>query len=112
MNIRHYQDVPAEPFDDPEASGVKRRVVISEADGAPNFIMRVFEVEPGGYTPHHRHSFEHEVFIKEGSGLVVSEGKEFPVRAGDTVLILGEEIHQFKNNGDKPLEFICLVPRT
>ena len=111
MKIRFYKNVKEEPLDSPEASGVKRRVVISEEDGAENFIMRVFEVEPGGYSPYHSHSWEHEVFIKKGSGIIISQGKEFPIKEGDTIFIPGEEDHQFKNTGRGILEFICVVPK-
>ena len=42
------------------ASGCKVRSLVGEGDGAPNFAMRQFEVEPGGHTPRHHHPYEHE----------------------------------------------------
>jgi len=110
MFIRNYQDVNLESVEEEGAKGVKVRWVISEKDGAPNFAMRVFEVEAGGFTPYHTHQWEHEVFIKNGEGIVVSEGKELPFKPGDVIFIPPEEPHQFKNTSDKKLEFLCLVP--
>jgi len=52
------------------------RWVIAEKDGAKNFFMRVFEIEPGGYTPLHHHPWEHEMFVCAGKGCAVQEGKE------------------------------------
>ena len=33
-----------------------------------------------------------------------------PIGEGDTILILGDEVHQLVNEGDDILRFICLVP--
>lgn len=110
MIIGNYQEVNLEPVEEEGARGVKVRWVISEKDGAPNFAMRVFEIEPKGFTPYHQHEWEHEVFVKDGEGIVVSEGKEFPFKPGDVIFIPPDEIHQFKNTSDKKLEFLCLVP--
>lgn len=112
MIIQHYQDVSAEPLEDAEASGVLRRIVIGEPEGAPNFIMRIFTVAPGGHTPHHHHEIEHEVFIVHGNGIVLHQGKEYPVKPGDVLFIPGGDDHQFQNIGRDPLEFICVVPKT
>lgn len=38
--------------------------------GAENFAMRLFEIQPRGYSPLHQHDWEHEVFILEGKGAV------------------------------------------
>jgi quercetin dioxygenase-like cupin family protein len=41
--------------------------------GAPNFVMRLFEIDPDGYSPFHTHAWEHEVFVLEGEGTVLTE---------------------------------------
>ena len=110
MFIRNYQQVNLEPVEEKGAKGVKVRWVISQKDGAPNFAMRIFEIEAGGFTPYHKHEWEHEVFIKDGQGILVSEEKEFPFKPGDVIFVPSDEVHQFKNTSDKKLEFLCLVP--
>ena len=45
MKKVHYREVPPDPVGEEGASGLTVRWVISEKDGAPNFSMRVFEVD-------------------------------------------------------------------
>jgi quercetin dioxygenase-like cupin family protein len=78
--------------------------------GAPTFAMRLFEMKPNGYSPFHSHAWEHEVYILEGKGTVVSEQGEKRFKVGDAILILPNEKHQFKNTGAQTLKFLCLVP--
>jgi quercetin dioxygenase-like cupin family protein len=92
------------------AEGANIRILISKADGADNFVMRMFEIKPGGHTPLHRHPHEHEVFILEGSGVFACEGKEHAIAAEHVVFVPGGVEHQFRNAGDSVLRFLCLVP--
>jgi quercetin dioxygenase-like cupin family protein len=111
MKVFHYQNIEAKSANE-GASKLKVRWLITKEMGAPNFAMRLFEMEPKGHSPFHNHPWEHEVFILEGEGLVISEQGEKKFKAGDVVFILPNEKHQFKNNGEKTLKFICLVPHT
>jgi quercetin dioxygenase-like cupin family protein len=110
MLLRNYKETHLGEITMPGSKDVAIRWVISQKDGAPNFSMRIFEVKPGGYTPHHSHDWEHEVFIKEGEGTLVSDGKEITFETGDAIFIPPNESHQFKNTSKKMLEFICLIP--
>lgn len=94
-----------------EMPGVMKRVVIGVEDGAPHFIMRVFDVEPGGSTPFHAHSWEHEVYVLAGKGLAVSEKGETPIAKDSVIFVPPNEKHCFKNNGKEVLRFICVIPR-
>lgn len=110
MKITNFQKVDAQEVNDPGAVGVTIRWLISEDDGAPNFAMRLFEIEPEGNTPFHKHKWEHEVFILEGKGSLITDQGDLPLNKGDAVLVPGEENHQFKNASDQNLVFLCLVP--
>ncbi len=110
MVIQYYKDVDILIPEEQGIFGVKMRKVISEKEGAKNFIMRVFEIEKGGYTPLHKHDWEHEVFVLSGSGIVVGELGESEIKSGDVIFVPGGEMHQFKNSGEDNLEFICLIP--
>ena len=111
MKVFPYKDV--EPQDaDSGAKKVKVRWLITKEMGAPNFAMRLFEVSKGGCSPFHNHPWEHEVFILEGEGRVMSEKGSTKFKQGDVVFVLPNEKHQFKNDGKKTLKFICLVPHT
>jgi quercetin dioxygenase-like cupin family protein len=109
MKIAHYSEVPAENPGG-ETQGVTIRWVISEEDRAPNFYMRVFEIAPGGFSPLHRHAWEHEVYFLTGEGEVVSEDGSKTVGPGTAVFVPGDELHQFKNRGEQLLRFICVIP--
>jgi quercetin dioxygenase-like cupin family protein len=111
MELFHYDTVKAKDADD-GASKMKVRWLITKETGAENFAMRLFEMGPGGYSPLHEHSWEHEVFILDGEGCVFDGEKTTGFKTGDVVFIPPNERHQFKNNGKKPLKFLCLIPYT
>ncbi|MEX0777730.1 MAG: cupin domain-containing protein [Phycisphaeraceae bacterium] len=115
MLIKRADDVEPQMMTMPGAAGVCMRLMIGRQDGAPNFSMRMFEVNPGGHTPLHQHNYEHEVLVIEGSGQVVSGigGSTIrPVQAGHVVFVPANEMHQFRNTGAAPFKFMCLVPAT
>ena len=105
-----YREVQIQEVEEKDAQGVAVRWVISKDDGAKNFFMRVFDVEPGGHTPYHQHAWEHEVFILEGQAIVVTEDGKKSAPAGNVVFVLPEEHHQFRNESDQVMKFICLIP--
>jgi len=109
MNVFNYETVASADVEN-GASKVRVKWLITKAMGAKNFAMRLFEVEPNGYSPLHTHPWEHEVFILEGKGIVFDGEKATPFKANDVVFIPSDERHQFKNTGRKQLKFLCLVP--
>lgn len=106
MKVRSYRDV--EPTT--EIPGVALHAVISAADGAPRFAMRVFEVQPGASTPFHSHWWEHEVFILSGQGKVRGKDGERDLAPNDAVFVPGDEEHCFMNTGSEVLRFVCCIP--
>ena len=94
-----------------EAPGVAKFDVVTADDGAPNFCMRVFEVERGSSTPSHSHYWEHEVFILSGQGVVVGEAGAQEVSKGSVIFIAPNETHCLVNKGNDPLRFICVIPK-
>jgi quercetin dioxygenase-like cupin family protein len=106
----YYRDVAPDPVGEEGASGLTVRWVITEDDGAPNFSMRVFEIEPGGYSPFHSHPWEHEVFVLKGNGALMHHGEAVPISEGDVMFIAADEEHQLRNTSEDAFEFICLIP--
>jgi quercetin dioxygenase-like cupin family protein len=88
----------------------KMKALITKDDGAPNFAMRHFELGKDGHTPYHKHPWEHEVYILEGKGELVTEEENLPLSPGKAVFVKGEEMHQFKNTGEGSFKFLCIVP--
>ncbi|MCK5787209.1 MAG: cupin domain-containing protein [Candidatus Sabulitectum sp.] len=111
MIVRMFTDVENQRIDAEGAVGVSKRVLISEADGAPNFIMRQFVIEPGGNTPYHTHDWEHVIYVLSGQGHVRHSHGKYGIEAGSVALVLPDEEHGFVNTGDEPLIFLCSIPR-
>ena len=110
MKLKHYSDILLEEVTMEGAKKAKIRWLISGKDKAPNFAMRMFELEPGGFTPYHSHSWEHENFIVEGVGALVTEEGELAFKPGDVIFVDPFMKHNYKNTGDTTLKFLCLVP--
>lgn len=110
MKLVHSQDVEAKPVAEDGATNTTIRWLLSRPEGAPNFAMRLFELAPGGTTPLHTHDWEHEVYILEGAGEVVTADGPQAMAAGDAILVVPNELHQFRNTQDTTLRLICLVP--
>jgi len=106
MKVRNYLEVEAIE----DAPGVLRRVAIGADDGAPGFVMRVFELSPGSSTPFHSHGWEHEVFVFSGEGIVKDEEGEEPIGEGTVVFIKPDEKHCFTNTSNDVLRIICIIP--
>lgn len=111
MKIFNYKKVEAKDAEG-GAFRVTVRWLITRNMGANNFAMRLFEVEPDGYSPLHTHPWEHEVFILEGDGVVFDGQKSTPFTSNDVVFVPPDEWHQFKNTSKKTLKFLCLIPNS
>jgi len=107
VNMTAIADAPVAEAD---AKDVRIKWLINEKDGAPNFVMRHFTVGPNGFTPHHKHEWEHEVYVLEGEGKVRYEDQEENIQSGDAILIPPNKMHQFLA-GSGTLKFLCLVPK-
>jgi quercetin dioxygenase-like cupin family protein len=107
MKVCKYIDVKPSVY---EASGVTKYDVITAEDGAPNFCMRVFEVETGCSSAAHSHPWEHEVFVLSGRGAVVGEAGSTEIGKGSVIFIAPNEHHCLVNKGNDPLRFVCLIP--
>jgi len=110
MKVTDYHKVALEAVEMEEAKNVKVRWLIADKDNAKNFAMRLFEVEPGGYTPYHTHDWEHEVFVLEGDGEVKIDEKVYPIKNDSVVFVEPNQKHGFTNTGDSLLKFLCLIP--
>lgn len=106
MKIQNYRDVKGHDA----APGVVMHIVSGVDEGAPTYVMRVFEIQPGSATPHHTHPWEHEMFVVDGEGTLVSGDNRISLKQGDAVTVLPDEKHCISNTGNSLLTFICTVP--
>ena len=111
MLIKKIDAVKAVPVEMEGAKNVSVRVLFGPEDGAPTFAMRVFDLEKAGHTPYHSHPFEHEVIVLAGEIAAVTQNGETPLSVGDVLLMMPDEIHQFRNLSETdPARMVCLVP--
>ena len=110
MRVTNLQECESQTVAMEGAKGASRLLPIGKVDGAPNFSIRVFTLEPGGHTPHHIHESEHLNYIISGCGEAVEGENPRPINQGDFVLVVPNEKHQYRNTGVEPLVFMCMVP--
>jgi quercetin dioxygenase-like cupin family protein len=91
------------------ASGHKNPL-LGPGDGVSTYVMLYVKHAPGESSPDHVHPWEHQAFITEGSGVLVCDGKEFQIKAGDAILVPGGARHQFKNTGKVTLSRVTVNP--
>lgn len=106
MIVKRAVEVPLEGVQE----GIGIRWLLTEKDGAPNFAMRVIEIEPGTVFEPHHHPYEHEIYVLEGLGVVTGGERELEMKAGTVILVSPDEVHGYRNTGYVPLRFICVIP--
>ena len=106
MYVKDYREVPVEPGG---SDGLTVRWVINASQGATNFAMRVFELEPGKESPFHRHENEHEAYVLAGSGEIETDEGTAKLKEGSALFISAQENHRFRNTGKDVLRFIDVV---
>jgi quercetin dioxygenase-like cupin family protein len=107
MQVISYEEVKAKEVE--EGSKIKIRWL--NTGGSKNFAVRLFEIEPGGYSPHHSHPWEHEIFVLEGNGTTIGKEGAEAISVGDLISIPAGETHQIKNTGKSTLRILCMIPK-
>ena len=110
MPVLKKQQVVFNPIAMDGVKGAAKAVVVGKNEGWPDYTMRVFRLEPSGYTPHHQHDWEHVNYIVKGKGQLTIDGKKTDVAEGDYAYVPPNTKHQFQNPYDADFEFICIVP--
>lgn len=90
--------------------GVSMKMLLSP-DESPNFAMRNFIIEAGGFMPLHTNTIEHEQYVLSGRASVQLGDKHIEAKAGDILLIPAGVSHSYKTIGDEAYSFLCLVPK-
>lgn len=80
----------------------------TSADDSLTVCVEIFD--PGGSTPTHRHNFAVEMFfILKGEGMAICDGKNIPLKPGDSLLVRPTGIHEIRNVGSERLYAICFM---
>ena len=110
MIISHVSNAETKPINHPDAKEAAMKALISPKEGWEGYVMRLVELKPGGYSPYHDHPWPHINFMVKGKGTLHMDGEDHPVSEGSYAYVPAGKIHQFKNEGSEPFEFICIVP--
>lgn len=97
-------------FEEQDAADGMYRSILVGPDDAPNYAMRRFRLDPGTEVPKHTNRVEHEQYVLSGSYVVGIEDEEQVVEEGDALFIPGGTVHWYRNEGEEPVSFICVVP--
>jgi len=111
VNVRDVERVPVAK-DTYKGKRIWAQYLITDKQGARKFHMRIFTIEPHESTPPDQHIYEHEILVLKGRGrlLTIKDGdrREVEIGEGDAIFIESNEIHQFFNDHDEPLIFLCI----
>jgi len=107
MSVKHMHDLPLEPIE--AGQKTSKQVLISHEEG-PNFAMRRFVIEAGGFMPLHTNSVEHEQFCIGGEAEVIIGEDVVTVKKNDVVYIPANIPHSYRTISSEAFEFLCLVP--
>jgi quercetin dioxygenase-like cupin family protein len=107
-----WQGVPVRAYgpENSSADRATRQILIGTGENSPNFHMRYFAVQPGGYTSLDQHPHEHGVYVLHGRARLRLGDDEHELNVGDVAYIPGNEVHQFFTLGQEPFGFLCVVP--
>ena len=89
--------------------------IVSGARGSRNVTLRLAEIpvpRPGESlrAAHHHNDFEECIFVLSGEGRTFADSGEYPLKAGDTLLMPAGEKHVTRNTGTEPLLLLCFFP--
>jgi quercetin dioxygenase-like cupin family protein len=110
MFTKVVEDVELAVANEDGAVNAGLRWVLGPKDGMQNFSLRVVELGQDGKSMHHKHDYEHEVFVLEGNGWLVGENDKLELKPGIAAFVPPNEIHQFQNAGNETFKFICVIP--
>jgi len=95
--------------------GRKSLEIVSGEKGSSAVTLRLVEIPvptPGATArgPHYHQGFEECIFVMAGEGCTEADSGNYPLRAGDTILIPAGEKHMTRNTGKEPLVLLCFFP--
>jgi len=111
MIVSNENQTPAVSMDHPEVKAAAMKALVGPPQGWSDYVMRIVELGPEGYSPRHAHPWPHINYMLEGSGILHIDGQDHPVEVGSYAFVPAGVLHQFKNTGPGTFRFICIVPK-
>jgi mannose-6-phosphate isomerase-like protein (cupin superfamily) len=98
MNILAHSSIPI--FSLP---GLEHQTIAQRSQGTQQVEAWKQSLAPGAATPPHFHECEEVVYILEGSGAIVLEGKTTSFEADCTLIFPAGQVHQITNTGSETI---------
>ncbi|MEN6557884.1 MAG: cupin domain-containing protein [Thermoguttaceae bacterium] len=113
MKIISFEDRPLTPagHENPLSPGVLKRVLLEKADLQPGRVQMVnwAEMDVGRRFTRHYHEDMQEIFVLVRGEAEITVGAETArLRRGDAVVIDPREVHQMRNVGPEPVEYLAV----
>ena len=79
---------------------------------ATHFMLRRFEIQPGGFIGVHSHPEEHQIFVIKGPIILIDgDENETQVNSEEFIYEPPFELHGYKNPNKFSVSFICGIPK-
>ncbi len=98
--ILQLSDIPWEQGISPT---IWQKPIWTRSDSNSHAQMMLVKMAPGGTSPAHRHPHPQIFYVISGTGIVRLDGKEYTLKPGSAVRVLGGELHDFVNTGTEEL---------
>jgi quercetin dioxygenase-like cupin family protein len=89
--------------------GLAHRTLAGAEHGLKQLAVWSDCIDPQGATPPHSHDCEEVVLIQRGEGTLMFGGAEHAIRAGDTIIVPPNAVHQILNTSDEPLVLLAVL---
>lgn len=110
MFVENVKNMPKIDMTAGGAVNTKKQIAVGPEQGWEDYVMRIMTVGIGGSSPEHAHNWPHINYVISGVGTLVMDGEVHLLETGACAYIPSNVLHCFRNTGEVPLEFICIVP--
>ncbi|MEN6407610.1 MAG: cupin domain-containing protein [Thermoguttaceae bacterium] len=113
MKIVSFADRPFTPagHENPLCPGVLKKVLLEKTDLQPGRVQMInwADLGVGKRFARHYHEDMQEIFILvRGEAEITIDAETAPLRRGDAVVIDPRQVHQMRNVGQEPVEYLAL----
>ncbi len=110
MYVTNVRGAASMRFLEEGSHNVRMRQLIGREDGARRTAMHELTFGRGGYSAKHVHAWDHQLFVTEGRGVAIVNGRKISLRPGVVLLVQPGEEHEFVQRGKGSLRFLIVTP--
>jgi S-methyl-5-thioribulose 1-phosphate isomerase len=88
---------------------ITRQELIGKSGEKTNFDLRYFQIESKGFSSLEKHMHEHVIVALQGQGVLHLGNKQIVLNPKDIAYVEPYQVHQIRNEAEKPFGFLCIV---